>query len=81
VIENCPTKFFLANPGLDIGHTCERFHLTDCEARRIADLRPREQLLLKRPDLSTVLSLHVDDASYAMYTNRPLHYAATKEDR
>ena len=44
VIENCPTKFFLANPGIDLAHTCERFHLTDREARRIADLRPREQL-------------------------------------
>ena len=40
VIENCPTKFFLANPGIDLAHTCERFHLTDREARRIADLRP-----------------------------------------
>jgi type IV secretion system protein VirB4 len=79
VVENCPTTFFLANPGLDIAHTCARFHLTEREARRIADLRPREQLLLKRPDLSAVLSLHVDEASYAMYTNRPLHHAATKE--
>ena len=80
VIENCPTKFFLANPGIDLPHTCERFHLTDREARRIADLRPREQMLLKRPDVATVLSLHVDPASYAIYTNRPLHYASTKEN-
>jgi type IV secretion system protein VirB4 len=80
VLENCPTKCFLANPGLDVAHTCERFHLTDREAHRIADLRPREQLLLKRPDLSTVLSLHVDETSYAIYTNRPLHYPPTKEN-
>lgn len=80
VVENCPTKFFLANPGIDIAHTCERFHLTSREAQRIADLRPREQLLLKRPDLSTVLSLKVDPESYALYTNRPLHPALMKED-
>jgi type IV secretion system protein VirB4 len=80
VVENCPTKFFLANPGIDLAHTCERFHLTEREARRIADLRPREQLLLKRPDVSTVLSLQVDPASYALYTNRPLHHAPAKED-
>jgi type IV secretion system protein VirB4 len=80
VIESCPTKFFLANPGIDIAHTCERFHLTPREAQRISDLRPREQLLLKRPDLSTVLSLRVDPDSYALYTNRPLHPALMKED-
>jgi type IV secretion system protein VirB4 len=79
VLENCPTRCFLANPGFDVAQTGARFHLTDGEARRIAALRPREQLLLKRPDLSTVLSLHVDDASYALYTNRPLHHATTKE--
>jgi type IV secretion system protein VirB4 len=80
VLENCPTKFFLANPGIDLAHACERFRLTEREARRIADLRPREQLLLKRPDLATVLSLHVDPTSYAVYTNRPLHYASVKEE-
>lgn len=79
VLENCPTKVFLANPGIDLAHARERFHLNEREARRIADLRPREQLLLKRPDVSTVLSLHVDPDSYAVYTNRPLHYAAAKE--
>ena len=38
VIENCPTKFFLANPGIDIAHACERFHLTD--ARGASHRRP-----------------------------------------
>jgi type IV secretion system protein VirB4 len=80
VVENCPTKFFLANPGIDLAHAREQFHLNDREARRIADLRPREQLLLKRPDVSTVLSLRVDPASYDLYTNRPLHYASHQED-
>jgi type IV secretion system protein VirB4 len=72
-LENCPTKVFLANPGIDLGQMCERFHLNAREAQRIVDLRPREQCLLKRPDLSTVLSLHVDPVSAALFTNRPLH--------
>ncbi len=55
-------------PGIDLAHARERFHLTDREARRIADLRPREQLLLKRPDLSTVLSLRVDPESAALFS-------------
>jgi hypothetical protein len=54
---------------------CERFHLNPREAQRIADLRPREQCLLKRPDVSTVLSLHVDAVSAALFTNRPFHSA------
>ncbi|MEQ1908073.1 MAG: DUF87 domain-containing protein [Vicinamibacterales bacterium] len=68
VLDNCPTKAFLANPGIDLAHARERFHLTEREARRIADLRPREQLLLKRPDLSTVLSLRVDPESTALFS-------------
>lgn len=75
VLENCPTKVFLANPGIDLAHARERFHLNDREARRIADLRPREQLLLKRPDQSTVLSLRVDPASAELFSNRPLHHS------
>jgi type IV secretion system protein VirB4 len=81
VIENCPTKCFLANPGLDLAHTCERFHLTPREAQRIADLRPREQLLLKRPDIATVLSLHVDPISQALYSRGGLSPTPTKEDQ
>lgn len=69
-LENCPTKVFLANPGIDFERMRERFHLNAQEAQRIADLRPREQCLLKRPDLSTVLSLHVDPLSAALFTNK-----------
>jgi type IV secretion/conjugal transfer VirB4 family ATPase len=69
VLDNCPTKVFLANPGIDLAHARERFHLTEREARRIADLRPREQLLLKRPDLSTVLSLRVDPESATLFSS------------
>src|SRR5579862_3685983 len=52
VVENCPTKFFLANPGMDLARARELFHLNNTEAALIQGLRPRQQALLKRPDLS-----------------------------
>jgi hypothetical protein len=33
---------------------------------------PRQQILLKRPDLAKVLTLTVDSKSYWIYTNTPL---------
>jgi type IV secretion system protein TrbE len=71
VVESCPTKFFLANPGMDLDRARELFHLNHTEAERIAHLRPRQQALLKRPDLSKVINLHVDPQSYWIYTNTP----------
>jgi type IV secretion system protein VirB4 len=71
VVESCPTKFFLANPGMDLARARELFHLNHTEAALIQNLRPRQQALLKRPDLSKVINLHVDSQSYWMYTNTP----------
>jgi type IV secretion/conjugal transfer VirB4 family ATPase len=71
VIESCPTTFFLANPGMDIDRARELFHLNRTEAALITRLIPRQQVLLKRPDLAKVLNLHVDPASYWIYTNTP----------
>jgi len=71
VVESCPTKFFLANPNLDLPRARELFHLNDTEATRITELRPRQQALLKRPDVSRVINLHVDAESQALYTNTP----------
>lgn len=75
VVESCPTRCFLANPDLDIAHAKELFHLNDTEARRILDLQPRRQFLLKRPDASKVLELSVDPRAYWIYTNTPLDNA------
>jgi type IV secretion system protein TrbE len=72
VIENCPTKCFLANPELDIARAQDLFHLNDTEAHRIVDLQPRRQFLLKRPDAAKVLELTVDPRAYWIYTNTPL---------
>jgi type IV secretion system protein VirB4 len=72
VIESCPTQFFLANPGMDVERARELFHLNHTEAARITHLIPRQQALLKRPDLAKVVNLHVDPASYAIYANTPV---------
>jgi len=71
VIESCPTKFFLANPGMDLDRARELFHLNHTEADLITRLLPRQQALLKRPDLAKVINLHVDPESYWIYTNTP----------
>ncbi len=72
VVENCPTKFFLANPSMDLDRARTLFHLNHTEASLITNLVPRQQMLLKRPDVSKVLNLHVDPDSYWIYTNTPL---------
>jgi type IV secretion system protein TrbE len=69
VVESCPTKFFLANPGMDVERARSLFHLNATEARLIANLQPRRQALLKRPDLARVINLNVDPESYQTYTN------------
>jgi type IV secretion system protein VirB4 len=71
VVESCPTKFFLANPGVDIDRARELFHLNHTEAALITHLLPRQQALLKRPDLAKVINLRVDPQSYWIYTNTP----------
>jgi type IV secretion system protein TrbE len=64
VVESCPTKVFLANPGMDLERVRDLFHLNQTEAALVARLRPRQQLLIKRPDLAKVVNLHVDPQSY-----------------
>lgn len=69
VLENCPTKFFLANPGIDADRARDLFHLNHIEAARIAALRPRREALLKRPDIAKVIELNVEPESRWMYSN------------
>jgi sugar phosphate isomerase/epimerase len=47
------------------------FHLNDTELDLIAALIPKQQFLLKTPDLAKVANLHVDRRSYWLYTNDP----------
>ena len=72
VVESCPTKLLLANPALDRAHYADLFQLNATELDLLADLMPRRQLLLKRPDVTKVLNLLVDPRSYWLYTNTPV---------
>jgi len=69
VLENCPTKFFLANPGIDTVRARELFHLNHTEVARIVNLQPRQQALMKRPGLSKVIDLNVEPESRWIYAN------------
>jgi type IV secretion system protein VirB4 len=71
VVESCPTKFFLANPGMDLDRARQLFHLSQTEAALIATLVPRRQALLKRPDVAKVVNLHVHPDSASIYEPRP----------
>ena len=72
VVESCPTKLLLANPALDRRQYAELFQLNEMELDLLMGLIPRQQLLLKRPDLAKVLTLAVDPKSYWIYTNTPI---------
>jgi type IV secretion system protein VirB4 len=72
VIEGCPTKLLLANPGLDRAKYADLFQLNTMELDLLTELIPRRQILLKRPDLAKVLNLNVDPRSYWLYTNTPI---------
>ena len=68
IVESCPTKIFLSNPGLDRATYRELFALNETEVERIATLIPRQQILLKRPGLAKVLNVFVDPASAALFS-------------
>ena len=72
VIEGCPTKLLLANPGLDRAKYAELFQLNTVELDLLVELIPRRQILLKRPNVAKVLNLNVDPHSYWLYTNTPI---------
>jgi len=72
VVESCPTKLLLANPAMDRARYAELFQMNEMELDLLAALMPRQQILLKRPDLTKVLTLAVDPKSYWIYTNTPI---------
>ena len=79
VVESCPTKLLLANPSLDRNRYTELFQLNEMEMDLLTGLIARQQILLKRPDLTKVLSLTVDPKSYWIYTNTPVDNARVAE--
>jgi type IV secretion system protein TrbE len=72
VVESCPTKLLLANPALDRQQYADLFQLNERELDLLAGLSPRQQILLKRPEVTKVLTLDVDPKSYWIYTNTPV---------
>lgn len=72
VVEGCPTKLFLANPAFDRQRHAELFQLNEVELDLLGELSPRQQVLLKRPGLTKLLTLTVDPKSYWIYTNTPI---------
>jgi type IV secretion system protein VirB4 len=71
LVESCPTKLFLANPGMDEEWYARVFKLNTTESQIIARLIPKRQILVKRPDHTKVLHLDVDPKGYWLYTNSP----------
>ena len=71
IIESCATKIFLANPDMDRDLYRRQFHLNDNEVELISGLIPKQQFLIKTPELGKVANLNVDPKSYWLYTNDP----------
>ncbi len=69
VSDSCASLIFLANSRLDRNQYREAFKLNETELDLIAGLRPKQQMLLKRPDISKVLELNVSADSYWLFTN------------
>jgi type IV secretion system protein VirB4 len=71
ILESCATKIFLANPDMDRELYRRQFHLNETEISLVSSLLPKQQFLIKTPELAKVANLHVDRRSYWLYTNDP----------
>ena len=79
IIESCATRIFLANPEIDRDLYQRHFHLNKNEVELIASLVPKQQFLIKTPELARVANLNVDPKSYWLYTNDPYDNMRRKE--
>jgi type IV secretion system protein VirB4 len=79
IIESCATKIFLANPEMDRELYQSQFHLNDTEVELIPNLIPKQQFLIKTPELAKIANLNVDPKSYWLYTNDPYDNRKRKE--
>ena len=71
ILESCVTKIFLANPDMDRELYRRHFHLNEQEVELVAGLIPKQQFLIRTPELAKVANLTVDRKSYWLYTNDP----------
>jgi type IV secretion/conjugal transfer VirB4 family ATPase len=79
IIESCATKIFLSNPDMDRDLYRRQFHLNNAEVEIIPTLIPKQQFLIKTPELAKVANLTVDAKSYWLYTNDPYDNRKRKE--
>jgi len=79
IVESCPTKIFLANPDMDRELYRSQFHLNDNEVELVSTLRPKQQFLIKTPEMAKVANLEVDARSYWLYTNDPFDNQKRRE--
>src|ERR1700722_10056853 len=79
IIESCATKIFLANPDMDRDLYRRQFHLNENEVELISNLIPKQQFLIKTPELAKGANLNVDAKSYWLYTNDPYDNKKRKE--
>jgi len=79
IIESCATRIFLANPDMDRDLYQRQFHLNENEVELITNLIPKQQFLIKTPELAKVANLNVDPKSYWLYTNDPYDNQKRKE--
>jgi len=79
IVESCATKIFLANPDMDRDLYRRQFHLNENEVELISALIPKQQFLIKTPELAKVANLRVDPKSYWLYTNDPYDNRKRKE--
>jgi type IV secretion/conjugal transfer VirB4 family ATPase len=79
IIESCATKIFLANPDMDRELYRRQFHMNETEVELISSLIPKQQFLIKTPELAKVANLSVDPKSYWLYTNDPYDNKKRKE--
>jgi type IV secretion system protein TrbE len=79
IVESCATKIFLANPDMDRELYRRQFHLNETEVELISGLIPKQQFLIKTPELGKVANLNVDPKSYWLYTNDPYDNKKRKE--
>jgi type IV secretion system protein TrbE len=69
--ESCPTRIFLANPGMNRKQYAEAFQLSNTDLELLESLLPKRDLLFKQPQYAKKLRLAVDPLSYWMATNTP----------
>ena len=78
IIESCATKIFLANPDMDRDLYRRQFHLNENEVELISGLIPKQQFLIKTPELAKVANLTVDRQELLALHQRSLRQQETE---